>query len=437
MQGLKAKGPSARADAPKRGGPVRAELVDKAVRGRLEAALESALREPGPDEAKVMGALRALVPVSPSLRASVADAVAQVLKKGPLQRPLYTGGLRALAEGGDARAGEIIKAALQHDEAGGTAALAAACVSRDASLGPVLTKIAGSRQSHLAFSAETARVVRGESGGAHLVSLAPMIKESHRIALSTELFFSLLWGEPVPTALGPSLSVLRSAERHLGRWLVLGEVAARGGDALPVEEAKAKCQTGPQSARSAWSLVLWALRAGVASARGEAATAPEVRPTVELMARLSDRPSADRDPTFLFRLASARVPSTRVLLEALAKPAATADDAAVRAAFYLARDHGRDDLRRELETLASAESPRGELRGLAAVALWELAVPDARARADAQAQAEDLEASPHPANQAWGALLRIAVMRAEGAGRRAESVLTERHYRWVQLGWLE
>ena len=78
-----------------------------------------------------------------------------------------------------------------------------------------------------------------------------MIKESHRIALCVELFVPLARSAPVPVHVGPALAVLRGAERHLGRWLVLADVAAKAGDLGPLEEAVSKSQVGPSSARSA------------------------------------------------------------------------------------------------------------------------------------------------------------------------------------------
>ena len=169
----------------------RAEIIDKATRGRLEAELDAALKRRPPNEAKLAGALRALAPLSPALRASMGEAARIMLRRGSLQREVYAGSLRALAELGDRAALPLVKAALASDEAGGTAALSAACFIRDPSLRDILGKIAASRQSHLAFGAELARVARGESNGGHLAALAPMIKESHRIAMCTELFVPL------------------------------------------------------------------------------------------------------------------------------------------------------------------------------------------------------------------------------------------------------
>ena len=90
----------------------------------------------------------------------------------------------------------LLRQALGGDEAGGAAALSAACFSRDPELSPLLAKVAASRQSHLAFGAELARVARGESNGALLAQLAPMIKESHRISMCVELFVPLVRGAP-------------------------------------------------------------------------------------------------------------------------------------------------------------------------------------------------------------------------------------------------
>src|SRR5208337_1647958 len=112
-------------------------------------------------------------------------------RRKSVARDLYAGCVRSLAECGDKRATELLREALLSENAGGSAALSAACFSRDTDLGPVLAKVAASRQSHIAFGAETARVLRGESNGAHLTALAPMIKESHRIALCVELLVPL------------------------------------------------------------------------------------------------------------------------------------------------------------------------------------------------------------------------------------------------------
>jgi len=122
--------------------------------------------------------------------------------------------MRSIAEAEDRQATSLLKTALAAEEAGGTAALSAACFSRDPALAGPLAKVAASRQSHLAFAAEIARVARRESNGAHLAGLAPMIKESHRIALCVELFVPLTRGAPVPAFVGPALAVLRGAERH-------------------------------------------------------------------------------------------------------------------------------------------------------------------------------------------------------------------------------
>ena len=157
---------------------------------------------------------------------------------------------------------------------------------------------------------------------------------------------------------------------------------------------------------------------------GDAAP-PTARPTLDLIARLSDRPSASRDMTFLFRLAAARALAVKPLLEGQLRGAALADEHAVRAALYLARDHGRADLREALTALA--QSKREGLRGLAAAALFDVGEKDAArdAAAVAATGARSLSCV------AWGTLVGLAA-----AGKLAGPVVTERRLRWVRDGAL-
>lgn len=427
-----------RIEGPPRKPPVaRAEIVDKATRARFEGELDAALKRKPASEVKLAGALRAVARISPALRASVAEATQVMVRRGSFARELYGASIRALAESEDKHLPALLKTALAAEDAGGTSTLSAACFSRDASLAAPLAKLAASRQSYLAFGAETARVCRRESNGGHLTAIAPMIKESHRISLCIDVFVPLARSAPVSAHVGPALEVLRGAERHLGRWLVLADVAARAGDLGPVEEATQKSLTGPSSARAAWSLVAWALadaRAKLDPASPPVAP-PATRPTVELVARLSDRPSADRDTTFLFRLADARAPSAKLMLEGLVKTAPLADEVAVRAASYLARDHGRDDLREALVDCAQ-NAKRDELRGLAVAALWDAGSGPTRAATREQARefADELVASRCLSSVAWGALVRAA----HATRREAEFVVaSETPLRWIQWGWLE
>ena len=413
----------------------RAELLDKATRARFEEELDAALKRRPANENKLAGAIRAVAGLSPALRASLGEVTAVLLRRGARQRELYACGLRSLAEAQDRQSAALLRDALSNDEAGGSAALSAACFSRDPELSALLAKIAASRQSHVAFGAELARVARGESNGGLLAQLAPMIKESHRISMCVELFVPLVRARPMSHHVGPALAVLRGAERHLGRWLVLAEVAVKAGDLTPLHEAQARAESGPTSSRAAWSLVAWALSETDAMTRGSAAPAtPSTRPTLELIARLSDRPSADRDTTFLFRMARATVASARPMLETLVRSLPLGDETSLRAALYLARDRARDDMRRALGDAAEG-CKREELRGLAVAALWD-AAPDAsdeatRARAKARDLAADLLNSRVVGNMAWGALVRA------GSKGGADPVLTEAPFRWIQWGWLE
>lgn len=396
----------------------RAEILGKAVRGRFESELSAALRRRLPSEGKLAGALRALFPFSGCLRNMAAEAALVLVRRGSFDRDLYGSIVRALAETRDKRAGALIKGALATEEAGGLATLSAACFSDDPSLGALLAKVAGSRHAHLAFGAEVARMARGESSGLHLSALAPKIKESHRIALCVEIFLPLTRGLALPGQICAPLAVLRDAERHLGRWLVMAEVGSRARDPGPLQEARKRSTNGPPSSRAAWSLVAWALQPG--------SPPPSARPTVELVARLSDRPSADRDTTFLFRLAAARAPATRPMLEGLAKANPLVDEVAVRAAMHLARDHGKTEMRRAI--LEAAQGKRDEVRGVAAAALWDLGD-----REMAMRTAQDVESCRSISAVTWGALVTGAA-----AGKLGPSpMLAEPTFRRVQWGWVE
>jgi hypothetical protein len=224
-----------------------------------------------------------------------------------------------------------------------------------------------------------------------------------------------LGAEPLPVEIAPALAVLRDAERHLGRWLLLGEVATRAGDPEPLGQAKTRAKSGPESARAAWSLVAWALE--------PQSHAPGTRPTLELIARLSDRPSAARDSTFLFRMAAAQAPSARTLLEGIARGPALQDDVAVRAALHLCRDYGEQS---QVSALAqTGKSPRQDaLRGLAAAALFDCGAPSV-----ALELAGELERTRHLPALGWCALVR-----ASAAGARAGRLVSERNFRRGQQG---
>jgi hypothetical protein len=394
----------------------RTDVIDGEAVSRLGADLRAAMRRRPAQEARLAGVVRALAPHSASLCDSLLEAFELMVRRSSFERPLYAAVARAVAELADRRSTPSFKRALEAEESGNLVTISASCRTTDPALGEVLAKVARSRHAHLAFAAETARIARGESSGAHVVSLAPKIKESHRIALCLELFLPLTWSRPLAPAIGPALSVLREAERHLGRWLVLAEVAARAGDKGPFAEASKRANVGPQSSRAAWSMVAWALSPDE--------PAPSTRPTLELVARLSDRPSADRDTTFLFRLARQRVPAARPMLEALTK-GPLGDESSLRAALHLVRDYGDP---RPLDLLrVAAASPRHEaVRGLAAAALF-----DAGEQELAQSFAKPLLASRHLSSLAWGALIQIAKL------TNAREIATEPTVRRIQFGWSE
>jgi hypothetical protein len=397
----------------------RAESLGKELVDRLVADVTSALKRHPTQEAKLAGVVRALAPHSAALRQAIGEAAAVLAKRGSFGRPLYAACVRSLAETEPRRAAPVLaKALLANDEAGGFATLSAACFVKEPALAAPLARVAASRHPHVAFAAEVARVARGESEGAHLVAIAPKIKESHRISLCVEMFIPLSRGMRLPRTVGPAIAVLRDAERHLGRWLVLAEVATLASDPGPLEEARSKAKSGPGSARAAWSLVAWALSGST--------TPPSTRPTVEVVARLSDRPSADRDTAFLFRLAAARAPTVRPMLEGATRVLPLADEVGIRAASYLLHDHGREEMRGALEQAARA-AKREDLRGFAVAALWDAGAVDlARELANDTIKSRSLQSA------AWAALVRAAA-----TNKWDRPLIDEPSLRRIQWGWLE
>jgi hypothetical protein len=396
------------------------ERLPESLVGRVESDALSALRRKPSCEAQIGGALRVLAQHSARLTGVLGKVTDTMVQRGTLSRPLYLAGVRVLAAHGGDRAVEPLKAALGREDAGGLATLSAACFTSHPELSDAIARVAVRRQPHLAFAAEVARLARGESNGQSITSIAPKIKESHRIALCVELLVPLLWRPaPLPLSIAPALDVLRSAERHLGRWLVFGELVVRAGDDRPLLEAQEKMQEGPSSARAAWALVAWALG-------GSLSTPPTVRPTAELVARLSDRPSAERDMAFLFRLAAAGVSSTRPMLENLAKGTGKSQETSVRAMPHLIRLCGRNELKDKLREIA--RNPQKEpLRGLAAAALY-----DAGEQDDAVELGTSLLGSRQVPSAVWAGLIGLATR-----GVTQGWVVNEPTFRSAQLGRAE
>jgi len=399
-----------------------------ALQQRIVADVEGALKRKSAAEARLVGAARVLAPMSPPVRGALATAAAKLSRRAGFQRELYGGSVRSLAELGDDRCTSVLCDAIASDEAGGLATLSAACFSRAPELRGALNRAASARQAHVCFAAEVARSARGDDGCAHLAALAPKIKESHRISLCIDVFLPLVRGPQLPSGVAPALAVLRGAERHLGRWLIMAELATLAGDPEPLEEARERSSVGPQSSRAAWSMVAWALDP-------TAEISPRARPTAELVARLSDRPSADRDTRFLFRLGSAHVPSARVLLETLVRTKPLADEVAVRAAGCLLRGYGRDDMREVLEQTATT-CPRDDVRGVAAAALWDAGFDDVATRCAGELLGSKTPGSKMPGSkmlsaQVWGALILRAKQNPNG------DLLDETRFRRLQWGWLQ
>lgn len=397
----------------------RAEMLNQALIDRVSTDIGSALRRRPAHEARLAGVLRALSPYSPTIHAAAAEATATLTRRGSFDRCLYMACVRALAETNDRKTADLIgEALLAAEDAGGLSTLCAAAFVKEPSLAEPLARVATSRHPHVSFAAEIARASRGECDGTHLTAIAPKIKESHRISMCVDIFVPLSRGSYLPSHVTPALAVLRDAERHLGRWLVLAEVATHAQDPKPLLEAQEKAKNGPSSARSAWTLVGWALSGDQAP--------PSTRPTVELVARLSDRPSADRDTTFLFRLAAAGAPSARPMLEGAVKTLPIVDELGVRAAGFLLRDHERTDLRDALVTAAKT-AKREDLRGMAMAMLW-----DAGEREVALSLAKPAQRSRSLPTAAWAGLVRLA-----DEQKWEHPLVDEPTFRRLQWGWVE
>ena len=390
-------------------------MIGAAAVKRLVGEVRAALRRRPAHEARLAGTLRAVATHSPELLCELVVVVETFARRGSFERPLYCAAVRSLSEHGEDRLLPTLVKVLASKEAGGLPSLSAACFMKSGLLNEPLTRASLSRQPMLAFAAEVARSARGEARGAQLTALAPKIKEAHRILLCQELFAARLSSRALPLEITPALAVLRDAERHLGRWLLLAEVATRAGDPGPLAEASRRAVDGPESARAAWTLLAWALN--------PRASVPSTRPTVELIARLSDRPSAERDATFLFRLATARAVSARPMLESMVRGNALDDDLAVRAALHLCRDYGQAHKAQDLAH--AGKSPRKDvLRGLAAAALY-----DCGESQEALRLVGELDGSRQVPALGWTSLVRAAA-----AGGRTGCLVSELNFRRVQQG---
>jgi hypothetical protein len=392
-----------------------------AVERRLSSAIEDALPRKTPDDARLGGLLRVLAPHSAALRAVAVAGVKELLRLEAFDRELYGALLRALVESEDKRGVGLVAAALKTEEFGGLPALSLACFVRDASTPASLTRAAASSRTLTAFAAEVARVCQGEPSGPRLFALAPRIKEANRINLVLDLLFPLAERGIAPkagAALADALLVLGGSERHLGRWLVMAQLAHLGGDGRALQDAIDRRGSGPDSARAGWSLCAWALDPRVGS-KG-------VRPTTELVARLSHRPSADRDASFLFRMALAKLPEARSMLEALVRARPLGDEVALRSATALIRHYDRPSF--ALDALEAARaSPRESVRSLAAACLFDLGERE-RAVADASLLigSEDLCAA------IWSALVQLSAR-----SKLPPPIVTESNFRRIHQGFSE
>lgn len=398
---------------------IKPESVDRPTRLRLESELEATLKRRLPHEGVIGGAFRLLWDTSVSLRRAGREAFALLLRRRSFDRPLFSALVRALSEDSRTSSRDLVREAVADEEAALCGALAAGCASTDLALAPLLEQRARSPKAFVAFAAECARILRGEANGARLASLAPRIKEDYRLLLIRDIFVPLARRQvPKQPDIGPGLFVLSQAERHLGRWLALGEVATAAGSDIFRNRARELAKSGPESSRGAWSLVEWVL----AERAGEKSLLPGVRLQAETLARLSDRPSAERDWTFLFRLgAELQGSQARGALEKLAT--AKLDDAAKIRALRALSVTGHVESRAQLRALAEGEGA-SDVRGLATAALF-----DAGDHEHARECAASLVVAKELPAVIWGSLVRLA--------DAARPVVDESRVRWIERGECE
>jgi hypothetical protein len=382
---------------------------------RLAAELRSALRRKPLHEPLLAGAFQVLCRYSDGISEEAVAALDVLTRRNSFERPLYVGILRGLVERADPRVVIPLVRALGREGGGGLSTIAAAALSSEPDLLEPLLRLANSRAAYVAFAAELALLARGESTSDRLLSIAPRLKESYRISLLTEVVLPLIRKRKPVLGAHSAFAVLRDSERHLGRWLCFAESAKLAGDESVVSIALSAATKGAASARMGWSLVAWALEPQSPNC--------DFRPTVELLARLSERPSAERELSFLFRMAEARHASVKPVLENLCKHSSALNEAAIRAHGHLVRDFEKTEHRAKLIEI-SKSSKYEELRGLSLACLY-----DASPQRFEQVSTE-LDQSRKLPTAVWGALVRIAL-----ACGTQERLVTEAMFRRVQLGW--
>lgn len=395
---------------------------------RLAESVEKALKRKPTAEARLAAAIRAAsdrTGRSPKLTRALVDTAEVLIAREAFSRPLYGAAIRTLAEDGHPKAAALLTKAMQGAEGGGLHTMAAATKCSAPKLCEPLARVAASPKAHMAFAATLVMRMRGEARAGQLLSSVARIKESARIDLCTELLSPMLHSGALPS-LPPStaapMKVLRDAERHLGRWLVFARGALAAGDRSAVEEAATRAREGSQSSRTAWELLAWAI--------DETEPPPETRPSAEVIARLSDRPTSEKDMSFLFRLASVRSAGARSMLEGLCRGALDGPSS-MRAAAALASHYGDRRGVDRLRKIADGDGPRDRV-GLAVASLW-----DAGERREAIERAAELHGARNLPCAIWGGLVVAMEREPEGDARRQSRVIDEASFRRLEAAMVQ
>ncbi len=369
------------------------DMLDGVVLARLRHELRGAVARNCPGrEALAAGVARHLASVSTSVRRLVASSAEELSARGTFDRPIVQAALHCahlLGEQGQA----ITSRALESATAPWSAFVAAAQVSWTgaSAVREALARLQTRAQGHLAFGAAFVRAMAGDVVGARATERAVMLNEANRVRWFEEFALPLLARGVLPAGgVVGTLEALRRAERHLGRWLRMGELELACGGGAALDDCRLARATAPSQSANVWEWMGWAL-----SPRDAAPT----RITRDVVNKLSDRSSTRRDLSFLHRVGASGVEAAAASLAAAARASKTPD--AVRALLTLISRYGRADRVASLRDLATRGSE--DIRGIACAALW-----DVGDRTAALELVDELVISKNLANVGWGALIRVA-----------------------------
>lgn len=378
---------------------VKTDVIDGAVVLRLREALRGVMARRGEREVVAASVVRHLAGVSTSVRRLLAEAAGELSSRGSFDRPVMHAALYASNLLG--ASGEMITLAALASENAPWSAFVAASQSSATAVCQAVSRLSARTQGHLGFGAAFVRSLTGDdAAGKRATELAVMLKEAHRVRWIDEFAMPVLARNVLPSrSVARTLEALRGVERHLGRWLRLGELELACGGESVADGCRRGREASSVPSRHVWSWIEWLLSRGACRA-----SAPP-RLSRDVINKLSDRPSASRDLSFLHRVGDLGVAPAADPLAIVGRSGKSPD--AVRALLTLVTRYGRTDRIERLRTIAARGTDAA--RGVAAAALWDLGDRNA-----ALELVDELVISKSLANVGWGALIRVAHLTGDG-----------------------